>query len=77
MKPFFEYLASEYPNNVYMTLDTNQAADVANKYEIDRVPTYLALKNGKEIDRYTGPSNEELEKFITDISSKNETKKYK
>jgi thioredoxin 1 len=77
MKPFFEYLASEYPNNIYMTLDTNQAADVANKYEIDRVPTYLALKNGKEIDRYTGPSNEELEKFITDLSSKNETKKYK
>ena len=70
MKPFFEYLATEYPTNTYMALNTNQAPEVANKYEIDKVPTYLALKNGKEIDRYTGPSNEELEKFITDLSKK-------
>lgn len=77
MKPFFEYLAKEYPTINFMTIDTNQAPDIANKYEIDRVPTYLALKNGKEMDRYTGPSNEELEKFITELVTKNETKKYK
>ena len=77
MKPFYEYLAIEYPTNTYMNLDTNQAPNIANKYDIDRVPTFLALKNGKEIGRYTGPSNEELEKFITEISIKNETKKYK
>ena len=77
MKPFFEYLATEYPVNTYMALDTNQAPEIANNYEIDRVPTFLALKNGKELDRYTGASNEELENFITDLSKKNETKKYK
>jgi thiol-disulfide isomerase/thioredoxin len=77
MKPFFEYLAKEYPIITFMTLDTNQAPEIANKYEIDRVPTYLALKNEKEIDRYTGASNEELENFISELSKKNETKKYK
>ena len=77
MKPFFEYLATEYPVNTYMALDTNQAPEIANNYEIDRVPTFIALKNGKEIDRYTGASNEELENFITELSKKNETKKYK
>ena len=70
MKPFFEYLATEYPINTYMALDTNQAPALANNYEIDRVPTFLALKNGKEIDRYTGASNEELENFITELSKK-------
>jgi hypothetical protein len=41
------------------------------------VPTYIAIKKGKEIDRYIGGSNEELENFISEISKKNETKKYK
>jgi thioredoxin 2 len=77
MKPFFEYLAKEYPNISFMTLDTNQAPEVANKYEIDRVPTYIAIKDGKEIERYTGASNEELENFISELAKKNETKKYK
>ena len=77
MKPFFEYLAKEYPSINFMTLDASQAPDVANKYEIDTVPTYIAIKKGKEIDRYIGGSNEELENFISEISKKNETKKYK
>jgi thioredoxin-like negative regulator of GroEL len=77
MKPFFEYLAKEYPNISFMALDVNQAPEIANNYEIDKVPTYIAFKNGKEIDRYTGGSNEELENFISEISKKNETKKYK
>lgn len=77
MKPFFEYLAKEYPNVSFMTLDANQAPEIANKYEIDKVPTYIAIKNGNEIDRYTGASNEELENFISELSKKNETKKYK
>jgi thioredoxin 1 len=77
MTPFFEYLAKEYPNYVFLTIDAEKADDLSDKYDITMVPSFKAFRNEKIIDEYVGNSNEELENFINNLSRKTEIKKTK
>lgn len=40
-------------------VDVDKESDVASKYEIFSIPTFVLEKGGKEIDRTTGARNKE------------------
>ena len=70
MVAFFEYLTVEYPMFDFAKIDVNQAEDIAEELKISRVPTLIAFKNSKEIKRYTGDSNGDMESFMESLKSK-------
>lgn len=43
------------------------AQDVAEEYKVEAMPTFLFLKEGKEIDRVVGARKEELQNKITTL----------
>lgn len=51
---------------IFLKCDVDQAEDVAQKYEIDAMPTFVFFKDEKEIDRLTGANQEKLQKAIDD-----------
>ena len=53
--PVFEKLAGEYDGKVnFAKLDVDASQDIAAKYDVNSIPTFIIFKDGKEFDRKTG-----------------------
>lgn len=56
MKPIFEQLASEYGDKInFVSIDIDENPDIANKYQIQSIPTFVFLdEDGREANRING-----------------------
>ncbi|KAF7843079.1 thioredoxin-like protein CXXS1 [Senna tora] len=64
MSPFFEELASSYPDALFLTVDVDEVKDVATSLEIKAMPTFVLLKDGATVDKLIGANPEEIRKRI-------------
>jgi thioredoxin 1 len=56
--PIIETLADEYVGKVkFGGLDTDKSQDIAARYGIRSIPTFLFLKDGVEVNRMVGASS--------------------
>ncbi|MFC1700329.1 thioredoxin [Patescibacteria group bacterium] len=63
MGPIFEELEKEYKDNVtFEKVDVEAEQDMASKFGIMSIPTFVILKDEKEIDRKTGAMPKEMVK---------------
>ena len=49
-------------NNFYFLIGKKK--DVAQKFEVQAMPTFVFVKKGEEVDRVVGADNDDLEKKI-------------
>lgn len=55
MKPWLLETAEEYKGKVkVVAVDVDNSGDVAQAYEVEAMPTFVILKDGKELDRVVG-----------------------
>jgi thioredoxin 1 len=55
MEPVLEEVSKEYAQKVKVVkLNIDQNQDIAIKYGVGSIPTFLFFRDGKEIDRVTG-----------------------
>ena len=60
MKPIIEDLEKEMAGTVKITkIDVDQKQEEASKYGVMSIPTYVILKDGKEVDRFIGANSKE------------------
>ncbi|XP_058750458.1 thioredoxin-like protein CXXS1 [Vicia villosa] len=64
MISFFEELASDYPDFVFLSVDVDEVKEVATKNDIRAMPTFLFLKDGTASEKIVGANPEELKKRI-------------
>ncbi|KAJ9169008.1 hypothetical protein P3X46_020478 [Hevea brasiliensis] len=64
MNPFFEELASAYPDVLFLAVDVDEVKEVASKLEVKAMPTFVLMKDGAQIDRLVGANPEEIRKRI-------------
>jgi thioredoxin 1 len=57
--PILSKLADETPSMVVLKVDVDKAPDIAEKYDIQAMPTFKVFKNGQEVETAVGgnPSN--------------------
>ena len=59
MKPAFESLSGKYSDKLkFAKINTDVLPDLAMRYGIQGIPCLVVTKNGKEVDRIVGFSNE-------------------
>ena len=69
MAPIVEKLAGEYDGRALVAkVDTDEEADLAEKFEVSTIPTLVFLKNGAEFDRKTGVTPEAALREILDAN---------
>jgi thioredoxin 1 len=54
MNPILDEVEKEYPDLTITRIDIDSDKDMVEKYNIQSVPTYIILKDGKEVDRVIG-----------------------
>ncbi|KAI7999565.1 Thioredoxin-like protein CXXS1 [Camellia lanceoleosa] len=64
MNPFIEELASTYQDILFFTVDVDDVKEVATKYEVKAMPTFLLLKDGAQVDKIVGANPDEIKKRI-------------
>ncbi|PWA76290.1 thioredoxin-like protein [Artemisia annua] len=64
MNPFFEELASDFQDIAFLTVDVDDLKDIASKYEVKAMPTFLLIKEGVVVGRLVGANPEEIKKRI-------------
>lgn len=61
MKPVIEELEKDLAGDVEIKkIDVDQNQEEASKYGVMSIPTYLILKDGKEVDRFVGVTSKEV-----------------
>jgi thioredoxin 1 len=67
MAPVFEEIEGDYQGRIeFQKVDVEEEAELASKFNIMSIPTFVALKDDKEIDRKTGAMPKEVLKSWLD-----------
>ena len=63
--PIFETVSHDFENQVkFVKMDVDKSPEIAEKYNIQAVPTFLLISNGEEVGRKTGViSKSEMSSF--------------
>lgn len=60
--PYIEELSNDdsFVDITFLKVDVDNAEDIIEKYNIQSMPTFLFLKNGKEVYRFSGANKDKL-----------------
>nr|XP_027102044.1 thioredoxin H2-like [Coffea arabica] len=64
MEPLVKDMSGKYTDIDFVKIDVDELPDVAQEHRVQAMPTFLLLKQGKEVDRIVGAKKDELEKKI-------------
>ncbi|ONI24862.1 hypothetical protein PRUPE_2G266300 [Prunus persica] len=60
--PAYCELADKYPSIVFLTLDVDDLAELSTSWDIKATPTFIFLKDGRQVDKLVGSNKPELQK---------------
>ncbi|KAK4488464.1 hypothetical protein RD792_004228 [Penstemon davidsonii] len=64
IEPVFHEMSVKYSDVDFVKIDVDELADVAREFGVQAMPTFVLLKQGKEVERVTGAKKDELEQKI-------------
>lgn len=64
MHPIINELASEFPSITFIKVDTERFRDLASRWGVSSLPTFIFVRNGQRIDKRTGAMNKNTFKSI-------------
>ncbi len=71
LSPMLDELAGSRTNQiVFLKVDIDQSKGLADRFEIEGVPTLIAFRNGKPVDRVVGlPQKQALGRFLDSLAA--------
>ncbi|KAK6924434.1 Thioredoxin domain [Dillenia turbinata] len=67
--PFFVELAKKFNDVVFLKVDVDELKTVAEEWRVEAMPTFLFIKQGKQVEKVVGAKKEELQKTIEKYAS--------
>jgi thioredoxin 1 len=67
--PVYEEMATALASTgaVFCKIDVDKTPDLADRYEVQGMPTFLFIKNGRVIDRFAGASAAKLKETVDSL----------
>ncbi|KAF9469846.1 thioredoxin-like protein [Collybia nuda] len=62
--PTFETLSKRYKNVNFLKCDVDSAKDIASRYAVTAMPTFIFLKGGVKVDQVKGANKAALEEAV-------------
>ncbi|XP_059279049.1 thioredoxin H-type 1 [Lycium ferocissimum] len=62
--PVLADIAKKMPHVIFLKVDIDELKTVAEEWNVEAMPTFVFLKDGKEVDRVVGAKKEELQQTI-------------
>lgn len=74
LAPSLPAIEAEYPEYDFIEVDRDKFMDLAQKWQIFGIPSFVAMDNGKEIGRYVNKerkTKQQVEDFINGLPQPN------
>ncbi|MFX6533430.1 thioredoxin [Acinetobacter baumannii] len=71
--PILAEIAKKTPNVIFLKVDVDDLKTVAEEFKVEAMPTFLFLKEGKEVHKIVGAKKEELQLKITELATEAST----
>lgn len=68
ISPKIEALSSELPNVVFLKVDVDECEEISIAYKISCMPTFIFIRNGKQIDSFSGANEPKLRETIMKLA---------
>lgn len=65
--PFRETALTNKKQAIFCRLDVDNVKDIAERYRVEALPTFVVIKEGKEKRRVVGAKVDELDNILKDI----------
>lgn len=62
MAPIFVDLSKKHSNLIFVKVDVDQLPDIAAEWEVQAMPTFVFIKEGRLVHKIVGANKDELEK---------------
>ncbi|KAI3959093.1 hypothetical protein MKX01_023769 [Papaver californicum] len=62
--PILTEIAKKLPNVLFLKVDVDELRTVSEEWNVEAMPTFVFLKDGKEVDRVVGAKKDELQNTI-------------
>ncbi|KAK3442410.1 thioredoxin H2 isoform X2 [Eucalyptus grandis] len=72
MEPTIDELAETFADVDFIKIDVDELMNVARQYEVQAMPTFLLMKNGKVVDEVIGAKKDELRNKIEQNCNKSQ-----
>ncbi|KAL3833996.1 hypothetical protein ACJIZ3_008732 [Penstemon smallii] len=69
IEPILAEIAKKTPHVIFLKVDVDELKTVAEEYNVDAMPTFVFLKEGKQVDKVVGARKEDLQAKITELST--------
>eukprot|EP00892_Ulva_mutabilis_P010063 jgi/Ulvmu1/7429/UM036_0090.1 len=66
--PMLEELSSKYPNVIFLKVDVDKCEDLAQKYGIRAMPTFIAFRKGEQVEQVVGANMGKIEALLEQIN---------
>ncbi|KAL6522011.1 hypothetical protein OROMI_031888 [Orobanche minor] len=67
--PVLADIAKKTPHVIFLKVDVDELQDVAAEYSVEAMPTFLFLKEGKQVHKIVGAKKDELQAKITELGA--------
>ena len=65
VRPIVEELSRDQSEVKFQIIDFDSEGELARKFEVRSIPTFILIENGQEVNRFTGAkTKKDLENFI-------------
>ncbi|XP_024961886.1 thioredoxin-like protein CXXS1 [Cynara cardunculus var. scolymus] len=71
MNPYFEELAFAFQDITFLVVDVDDLKEIARKYEVKAMPTFLLMKDCVVVGRLVGANPDEMKKRVGTLLQSN------
>ncbi|CAI8587795.1 unnamed protein product [Vicia faba] len=64
MNTVIKEFAGKYKDVEFIKIDVDELMEVASAFQVQAMPTFILIKNGKVVEKVVGAKKEELQKMI-------------
>ncbi|MEU6010709.1 thioredoxin family protein [Streptomyces sp. NPDC047453] len=69
IKPEFEHLSVEYGTVTFLSIDVDRNPELAARYRISAMPTFVSFQHGYETDHRLGAHPETLRRMVRELAA--------
>lgn len=67
--PVLEELSAKFTEVIFLKVDVDQCQDLATRFSIRAMPTFIAFRKGEEVEQVVGADVAKIEKLLEQITS--------
>mmetsp|Transcript_14302 Transcript_14302/g.22040 ORF Transcript_14302/g.22040 Transcript_14302/m.22040 type:complete len:176 (-) Transcript_14302:138-665(-) len=66
--PYYKDMAARYDDMMFVEIDVDEVDELAQKYSVKMMPTFIVVKNKEEVGRMSGKDEAKLERLVSQHS---------